>query len=471
MKIFFAALILSVFFSPVFSQTIKYEKTFEDALAKASTQKKLIFLVFSLSDRPISVNNKKFESGLDAPDVVNKYNESFICYRAFLNDKATVSLRQRYPADVFPTYFFLDQDGNPISRESQNSSSDKRYIAMADNAIKQAGSNKNLSSYDAIYRAGGIDASFLKEYIIKRKSLGFDDNAQLIDEYVSYLTVKALDNYQEVLFIFKAGPIAYGKAYSLAYTNKKLADSIYKFEPLADRTAMNSLIIKNTYKRAVGEKNVTLAQQLSNFIRTIYRSDYNTGAKVSTQYMISYYQAVKDTINYLQQASYLYDNYYMNISADSARRFAEKQRAEFIKSMNKDKDHHTISDSMKKVLAQNPNTTVAKTTFATAAGSDGVIGISNTLNNAAYAFYLTGTRNPNYILKAITWSRRAIELNPLSGYYDTLAHLLYRYGFYAEAEADQKLAIELTKKENINQNPTYITHLKDELEKIQKRTL
>ena len=138
MKTFIATLILSVFVSTTFSQTIKYEKTFEDALTKASAQKKLIFLVFSVPDRSTIINGKKFESGLDAPDVVNKYNESFICYRVFLDDKNIANLRQKYPADMFPTYYFLDQSGNPISRENQNSSSGKRYISMADNAIKLA---------------------------------------------------------------------------------------------------------------------------------------------------------------------------------------------------------------------------------------------------------------------------------------------------------------------------------------------
>jgi len=461
MKTFFAALILSIFVSPVFSQTIKYEKTFEDALAKATAQKKLIFLVFTLPKNP----NKNFKSGLDMPEVVNKYNEKFICYQAFLNDKTTVNLKQKYPASIFPAYFFLDQNGSLIYRGSKNSSSNQRYITMADSAIKLAGSGKNLSNYDDIYRAGGINASFLKEYIILRKSLGLDDNAQLIDEYVGYLPIRALDSYQEVLFIFKAGPIAFGKAYSLASTNKKLVDSIYKKEPLADRVAMNSLIIRNTYKRAVADKNVVLAQQLSNFIRTTYGSDYRVGAKASTQHMVSYYQAVKDTANYLQQASYFYDNYYMNISADSARRLVEKQRAAFLKTMNKD-GHHTLSDSMKKVLAQTSNKTLVKTTFTTTTGTQE---ISTTLNNAAYIFYLTGTHNPNFIIKAITWTRRAIEFKQVSGYYDTLAHLLYRYGFYAEAESDQKMAIELTKKENSNQ--TYTAQLKAELVKIQKRTL
>lgn len=63
-------------------------------------------------------------------------------------------------------------------------------------------------------------------------------------------------------------------------------------------------------------------------------------------------------------------------------------------------------------------------------------------------------------------SKRSIELSPVSAYYDTLAHLLYRLDFYAEAESMQKKAIELGKAEKRD-----VKGLQDELEKIQKKTL
>ena len=97
--------------------------------------------------------------------------------------------------------------------------------------------------------------------------------------------------------------------------------------------------------------------------------------------------------------------------------------------------------------------------------------VSTILNNAAYSFFTAGTHNPAYLLKAITWSRRSIDLNPLSGFYDTLAHLLYRYGFYSEAEQEQNIAIEMARKEDMAEKSTTEKHLKAELLKIKKRTL
>lgn len=88
------------------------------------------------------------------------------------------------------------------------------------------------------------------------------------------------------------------------------------------------------------------------------------------------------------------------------------------------------------------------------------------LNNAAYSFYTTGTRNTDHLFRALRWSKRSIELQPLAANYDTLAHLLYRLGFYTEAESTQQKAVEMAKAEKRE-----LKNLQDQLIKIKKRTL
>ncbi|RZK20595.1 MAG: hypothetical protein EOO86_03940 [Pedobacter sp.] len=72
----------------------------------------------------------------------------------------------------------------------------------------------------------------------------------------------------------------------------------------------------------------------------------------------------------------------------------------------------------------------------------------------------------NHLTKAMLWSRRSIELKPFAGYYDTLAHILYRMGYYEEAISTQQKAIEKAKAENM---PT--TNFEKELKKIKTKTL
>jgi hypothetical protein len=461
-------LLLPVFLlQPLFGQKIHYEKSFQIALAKASAQNKPVFLQIS-APKPPNVPKPSFvnfESGLEDKNVATKYNNSFINYQVAVTDTAANQFRKKYQIPLYPAYFFLDKNNNLIYRDDKNSSTGKKYLDMADAALKQFSTGKNLSNYDETYKKGKLDAAFLKEYISKREQLGIYDNAKLIDQYVEYLPVSALNDYQTVLFILKAGPYAFGKTAMLASTNKQVYDSIYKTEPLADRVAINNRSINNTYKEAVNTKNAALAQQAANYSRNTHSKDYRQATIASTKLLLQYYTAVKDTANYLRQATYFYDNYYMNISADSAKKLELAKSTAQLNMLNNGKKVF-FTDNMKKTTPENTrkDTVIVREGFFTATPA---FDVANELNNAAYSFYSTGTTNPNYLSKAIIWSRRSILFNPIFAYYDTLAHLLYRYNFYAEAEVNQNLAVELAKKNA----PIEAERMKKELEKIKKRIL
>lgn len=414
---------------------------------------------------PTNAPANSFASGLDNPEVAEKYNSNFINYEVAFTDTAANQFKRKFQITFFPAYFFIDKNNNLIYRDDKNSSESRKYLNMANSALTQFSSGNNLSDFDVTYKKGKLTAAFLKEYIAKREQLGIYDNSKLVDQYVELLPVSALNDYQTVLFIMKAGPYAYGKTFMLANTNRKVYDSIYKAEPLAERIAINNRVISNTYREAVATKNAMLAQQVSNFSRGTYLKDYKQGNIYSTKLMLQYYLAVKDTASYFRQASYFYDGYYMNISADSAKKVEEARRAEQLKLLNSDKKLIS-ADSMVKLMAKSGATHTTVTQSFTSASP--AFNVANELNNAAYSFYTTGTINPNYLTKAIIWSRRSILFNPIYGYYDTLAHLLYRYGFYAEAEVNQNIAVDLAKKQSSEQQAE---QMKKELEKIKKRTL
>lgn len=78
----------------------------------------------------------------------------------------------------------------------------------------------------------------------------------------------------------------------------------------------------------------------------------------------------------------------------------------------------------------------------------------------------TGKKSPNHLTKAMLWSKRSVALKPTSAYYDTLAHILYRLGFYAEAESTQVEAIECAKSEKRDYK-----NLQAELIKIKTKAL
>ena len=430
--------------SSIFAQKINYEKSFAIAQQKSASQAKILFVKISL---PETIEANKYDAEITFPDVVSKFNSNFISYKGDISDTSMTKILRKYSINKFPALLFFDVKGGLITKETGVFTQSVKYLDLA-NKVLNLSKEKSIVEYDAEYKKRAFDGDFLKQYISKRMQLGIKNNASLADQYVEFLKVSDLNNYDEVLFILKAGPLAYGKAHRLVSINNQLIDSIYKTEILSTRQEINNAIINNTMIHAISKKNIAWATAASNFTRTTWGKDYREAQKQSSLKMLNYYKGIKDTANYLRNAIYYYDQHYMNITKDSI----EKKK---IKNFEQVKNDAIASAKMR-----GENITTYTQT------STNIDDMPTELNNAAYDFFLTGTRNLNYINKAVTWSKRSLEFNQVYGFYDTLAHLLYRLDYFAEAEFNQNKAIELAKAKQINTN-----HLQEELMKIKNRTL
>ena len=98
-----------------------------------------------------------------------------------------------------------------------------------------------------------------------------------------------------------------------------------------------------------------------------------------------------------------------------------------------------------------------------------VSSVAATLNNAAWDVYTLGIRNTNSLIKALLWSRRAIELSPSAGFYDTMAHIMYRLGFIDEALLNQDKAVALAV--SAKQGQADIDKLRNEASLMKQRKL
>lgn len=296
---------------------------------------------------------------------------------------------------------------------------------------------KPIYEIEKNYLENKTDNVALRKYIDARQKAGIYNNAELIEDYVSLLTIDDFNNYQTVLFILEAGPFTYGNAYKLAYSNPKIVDSIYKTEPLSRRIKLNISITNNTMSEAINTKDIYKAMSAADFTRRTYGNDSYNAEGVYMYEMLKYYRGVQDSSNYLRNAPNYYDQYLMKISVDSIKK---------IESIN----NTNFNNNTKKYLENSISNTYALH-----------------LNNAAWNFYETKTSNISYLTKAIEWSKRAIELKPFAIYYDTLAHLLYKLGKFDEAIKAQETAL----KSPYEPKGTSIEYLSGELKKIKERKL
>jgi hypothetical protein len=425
-----------------YSQEITYQKTLDDAISLSAKKKKPVFILLSPPPFQNVPAHASFDSGFDTKEVIDFYNKNFTSYKADVTDSSGAK----------------DTKGQIIYKGSGNAALPAKYLDMAKQALARFASGKTISNYEELHLAGSMTADQLKDYITLKEELELFDNAPLIDEYVNFLTIKSFEDYDQVLFILKAGPYAYGKAYNLCRTNPKIVDSIYKKEPLALRSAINNHTILNTRNEAIKTKNIRMAQNNATFSSGTWGKNFREAGKASTLEMIYYYKAIKDTASYYRQASFLYDTYYMNISADSAKKL-QKQIVDNLRPTPSAKANiKSITDTTGKGAG------IKKITYSQMVAVSSSSDVANVLNNAAYEFYSSGTRNTNYLYKALIWSKRAIDLRPTAGYYDTLAHLMYRLDFYDDAVLNQKKAIDMASAGP--QLSTEIIHLKSELDKM-----
>lgn len=426
--ILFVALIYSVTLQ---GQKIKYESSFEKAKILALQQKKPLAVLITIQPQ---VYSPYYTFGLNDEKVIELFNKSFINYKVDRFDTAASwRIIREYKIFRFPSFVFLDSKGGFLFTEIAILNRPQSILDIAQRAISST-KEKSLVEYDSAYAAGNNSSSFLKDYILRREKAGIISNADLIEKYVFGLKVADLYNYDEVLFIIKAGPVVDGNAYKLASLNKHLIDSLFKSEPLPDRVAMNRAMITNTLGSAITNKNISRAMAAANYSRSSWSDNTYEGQKSWTFNMMRYYLGVNDTVKYLMQASMYYGQYYMRLTVDSVR----------------------IRDSLNILTARKNAREIAKLTIndttvvRTFSFSYTKESYSDELNYAAWSFYQMAPNKNDYLLKALLWSRRAIELSSKPAFYDTYAHLLYRLNLFDEAESMQRKAIELGNAEKID---------------------
>lgn len=446
-----------------YAQKLKTSQSLNAALEKAKATQKPVLLIV---DYPISSNAKNsnpynFKSAIENEAVITRFNEALVMYKTATTDTSVFSILRTASIKSFPAYIFLRADKEVFFKDLGNSSADKRYFDML-NAALQAYKNPTLSELTKIYEADKSDNNTLKALIDARKRTGIVNNAELIEQYASNLKVSELSNYQTVLYILEAGPFLDGQAYKLAYTNRKIVDSIYRTEPAQKRSRFNNAMISNTMIDAAAKKNSKRAFAGANFARSSWTKDYRSGERAYNNQMLWYYLAVKDTASYLRTAAYFIDGYYMNVSADTIKKIEQRAMDAQMKNMSPSRNYVSKAKMDSILKSQNP----AKSVSMVSTSGPSSINYANELNNAAWKFYEIKTANVNYLTKAMLWSRRSIQLSPLAGYYDTLAHILYRLGYFEEAVKTEQLAIEKAKAEKVNSDIFEV-----ELRKIRNKQL
>ena len=449
------------------AQAIKFEKdSLNQVFAKAQRQNKPVFLLLAppppLATLPAALKAERSKSGLYAPAVVDKLNQAFLSKELAFGTAETGVAAGRYNVTSYPSYLYFSPDGSLLYRRLGNTSDAAQYLTDITAAQQAQQDPQNLSYLAAEFRRGNRDAALLKRYVLKMRDLRLPVEPAVLDAYAWQLPAQAFYQPAEVLFVLESGPVVGSPAFQLSHLSQRLIDSLYKTLPLPRRIAFNNLIIKNTMAQATATKNRSLAEKGASFARSTWNGDYLKGQRTYERDMLNFYQSIKDTTSYLRQAVPYYERYYLNLPADTVKKALEALR------VFRQRQPALLQrlDSAARQRAVGHRSVAVAGTVQTVAVSGPPASFLQELNNGAWAIYQTGTRSKNYLSHALTWSKRTVDLDPAAYNNDTLAHLLYQFGFYAEAEARQQRAVELARQESIA-----TASYQQALEKMRKRSL
>lgn len=134
------------------------EKPFEELLAQAKAEDKVIFIdAYTTWCGPCKMMSAKV---FPQAEVGAVYNERFINAKFDMEKGEGPGLARRYSVMAYPTYLFVDGDGEIVHKGLGYIPRDK-FLALAD----VASSDENLGALNKRYDGGDRDPEFVKSYL------------------------------------------------------------------------------------------------------------------------------------------------------------------------------------------------------------------------------------------------------------------------------------------------------------------
>lgn len=401
----------------------------------AKTQGKLMFLVVHQRDEsfeplktPVSKKTKtyidqKFVSGIvqvEREDIHHPLNKAF-----YLST---------------PVHIFTDDEGYPILRYNSPIKDEKTLLQLVDSAYALA-QGETLGKLVKSYQKGKRSGTLLREILTRYQEMDYYANQSVLKDYLGQLTIQELNNFETVVFLLKSGPVYNDNVYKLAYTNSKMVDSLYASLPLPTRVEINNRIIRQTFRQALEDGNYDQVIKLQRFVRGTWTPNYLRGEIGAGFYSMEYKRLVKDTVGYIAIARNYYNNNHYHLSADSLARIdyaVQKKKTIAPYRMNLNRVQTAEFEKWYENQRVRYNQEQAQS-----------------LSYGARQLLVYAEDNSDALFDALRWQKKAIEQSPRKGqYHHTLALLLYKLGFYAEAKAELERAKEFYKPNPIRYEET-----------------
>ncbi len=163
-----------------------FNGTFPEALVQAKEEQKLLFVdCFATWCGPC----KWMAAHVFTDEAVSgSFNRNFICLALDMEKGEGLDIAKKYSVKNYPTFLWIDQDGNQVHR-SVGSTSSVEFLAIAGKAMD---TKNNMSTMKSKYESGNREPELLLNYATSLK-IAYDMSYQTVaDEYFRTLPEKDL---------------------------------------------------------------------------------------------------------------------------------------------------------------------------------------------------------------------------------------------------------------------------------------
>ena len=418
------ALFFSIF---AFSQGIAFEhSTWKEVLAKSQKSNKPIFVdVFTTWCGPC----KQMSTDIFPLETVGKvFNENFICYQIDAEKGEGIALAKKYGVKAYPTYLFIKGDGN-LFYLTVGSMPEKSFIAVPKTALDEMNDPKPLAIWDKEYIVKKNDPAFLVDYMKKRKKLGLSNEA-VFDVYLKLIPKEELTSTTVFAYYFNEGRNM--KVTSFAYENLQKNYQKYIMGLFGNVFVILLDGVKNTVNEASATKN---EQLLAKAILAYDQLPKPVSMEKDEVYM-QYYKNTGESEKYLKYAMSFANNHLMKMKVDSLTTLDNR-------------NYKKMEGQIKSGIFGKILDSVQLASLLSATANMERMKVGEGLNAISWEIFKKVT-DQNILKEALGYSKRVNEFIPdNAAFLDTYANLYYKLGQKKEAIAQEKEALHLADKKDI----------------------
>lgn len=270
------------------------EGQWNDLLAKAKAQNALIFVdAYTTWCGPCKMMASQVFTQKEVGDF---YNSKFVNAKIDMEKGEGIELAQRYNVQAYPTFLFVDGDGNIAHRAVGYKLADE-FIELGKVALD---SEKRLGGLITRYDGGNRDPQFLYDLAMARYNAMDGGHMAVAEEYLATQSDWNTPQNMELIYYIVDNPDS--KLFDYMVNNRAAFEEQFGEDAIIDR--VQQLIMQKAF--ANGNEGESALIEVDKMYAKVYPEQ---AARLSANFRMSYYNMLGDVNNFAKSAVDYFDKY------------------------------------------------------------------------------------------------------------------------------------------------------------------